>query len=208
MVCASGAPGIEDESIASGMARPGVVLHPADSEGFFFASAFSACSAYSASLRLFCALSGLTAATEMNTITPSAAPDPASGSTEDAPTFLTVDDEPDINWILGRLIAQRGFRAHHAGCGQEAIELNNRYRYRAVFVDAKLPDIEGLVLIEHLRRVQQDPFIILISGYFFSDDPVVEQALKSGLIQGFVAKPFLHSEILALVDRITAAAPA
>ena len=123
------------------------------------------------------------------------------------PAFLTVDDEPDINWILGRLIAQRGFRAHHAGCGQEAIELSNSNRYRAVFVDAKLPDIEGLVLIEHLRQAQKDPFIILISGYFFSDDPVVEQALKSGLIQGFVAKPFLHAEILALVDRITSAAP-
>jgi len=124
----------------------------------------------------------------------------------ETPTFLTVDDEPDINWILGRLIAQRGFRSHHAGCGQEAIELSRHNRYCAVFVDAKLPDIEGPVLIEHLRRVQHDPFVILISGYFFSDDPVVEQALKSGLIQGFVAKPFLHQEILALIDRVVAVA--
>jgi CheY-like chemotaxis protein len=123
------------------------------------------------------------------------------------PLFLTVDDEPDINWILGRLIAKRGYCAHHAVCGQEAMELSRRNRYQAVFVDAKLPDIEGPVLVERLRRDQQDPFIILISGYFFSDDPAVEQALKSGLIQAFVAKPFLHAEILALIDRIAAATP-
>jgi CheY-like chemotaxis protein len=120
----------------------------------------------------------------------------------DAPLFLTVDDEPNINWILGRLIGQRGFPVHHALCGEEAIELSRRHSYRGIFVDAKLPDIEGPQLIEHLRRVQVDPFIILISGYFFPDDPVVEQAMQTGLIQGFISKPFLHGEILALVDRI------
>ncbi|HYN79693.1 MAG TPA: response regulator [Lamprocystis sp. (in: g-proteobacteria)] len=123
-----------------------------------------------------------------------------------SPLFLTVDDEPDINWILGRLIAQRGLRSHHAQCGQEAISLSRRNHYQAVFVDAKLPDIEGPQLIEHLRKTQKNPFVILISGFFFSDDPAVEQALKSGLIQAFVAKPFLHAEILTLIDRIAESA--
>lgn len=118
------------------------------------------------------------------------------------PAFLTVDDEPDINWILGRLIARRGFPVHHALCAQEAIDLSRQTPYRAVFVDAKLPDIAGLVLIKHLRDLLDDPFIVLISGFFFADDPAVDQALQSGLIQGFVAKPFLHAEILALIDRI------
>ena len=139
------------------------------------------------------------------TTSPAVAKGPPPLFAAETPTFLTVDDEPDINWILGRLIAQRGFPSHHASCGQEAIALSRHHRYCAVFVDAKLPDTEGPVLIEHLRRVQHDPFVILISGYFFSDDPVVEQALKSGLIQAFVAKPFLHQEILALIDRVVAA---
>jgi len=120
------------------------------------------------------------------------------------PAFLTVDDEPDINWILGRLIARRGFPVHHALCAQEAIDLSHHTPYRAVFVDAKLPDMSGLVLIKHLRNLLGDPFVVLISGYFFADDPAVDQALQSGLIQGFVAKPFLHAEILALIDRIAA----
>jgi CheY-like chemotaxis protein len=121
-----------------------------------------------------------------------------------APMFLTVDDEPDINWILGRLITQRGFQVHHARCGQEALDLCAQHSYRALFVDAKLPDIEGRALIKQLRTIQQDPFVVLISGYFFSDDPAVEQAIKAGLIQGFVAKPFHHAEIRALIDRIAA----
>lgn len=118
------------------------------------------------------------------------------------PLFLTVDDEPNINWALGRLITQRGFPVHHALCGAEAIELGLSHRYSGIFVDAKLPDIEGLPLITRLREIQESPFIILISGYFFPGDPAVEQALQTGLIQAFISKPFLHGDILALVDRI------
>ncbi len=119
-----------------------------------------------------------------------------------APAFLTVDDEADINWILGRLIASRGYPVDHALCAQDAMDLARATPYRAVFVDAKLPDMAGLALIGELRALLADPFVVLISGYFFADDPAVDQALQSGLIQGFVAKPFLHPEILALIDRI------
>ena len=121
-----------------------------------------------------------------------------------ASAFLTVDDEADINWILGRLIASRGYPVDHALCAEDAMELARRTPYRAVFVDAKLPDMAGLVLIGELRALLADPFVVLISGYFFADDPAVDQALQSGLIQAFVAKPFLHQEILGLIDRITA----
>ena len=127
------------------------------------------------------------------------------GATTAATLVLTVDDEPDINWILGRLIARQGLACHQAGTGEEAIALARRHCYHGIFVDAKLPDTGGLVLIEALRQLQHDPFVILISGYYFADDPVVEQATGSGLIQAFVAKPFMHDDILGLLSRITTA---
>jgi DNA-binding NtrC family response regulator len=120
------------------------------------------------------------------------------------PAFLTVDDEPEINWILGRLIARRGFPVDHALSGREAIGLCRRNRYRAVFVDAKLPDILGTTLVVQLRRRLEDPVVVLISGYFFADDPTVEALIRSGLIQHFIAKPFLHRDILDIIDRIAA----
>lgn len=128
-------------------------------------------------------------------------------SDEQPPGFLTVDDEPAINWILGRLIASRGFPVDHALSGREAIKLCRRNRYRAVFVDAKLPDILGTTLVGPLRRHLEDPVVVLISGYFFSDDPTVEALIRDGLIQHFVAKPFLHRDILDIIDRITLSWP-
>jgi CheY-like chemotaxis protein len=118
--------------------------------------------------------------------------------------FLTVDDESDINWVLERLITRCGFRVHQARCGQEAIELGRRHHYCGIFVDAKLPDIEGPLLIQRLRQIQISPYIILISGHFFPDDPTVIRAKQEGLIQGYISKPFFHKEILAVVNLIAA----
>ena len=117
-------------------------------------------------------------------------------------SFLTVDDEPAINWILGRLIARRGFPVDHALSGREAIRLCRHKRYRVVFIDAKLPDIHGTTLACHLRKRLADPVIVLISGYFFADDPTIEELIRSGTIQHFIAKPFLHHDILDIIDRI------
>jgi CheY-like chemotaxis protein len=134
---------------------------------------------------------------------PPSEPNEEDVSPEDEdPVFLTIDDEPNINWSLERLVLKCGYRVHPALCGQEALALARRHRYWGIFVDAKLPDIEGPQLAEQLRRLQAEPFIVLISGYFFQDDPTVEHALQVGTIQAFVAKPFLHTEILGLVERI------
>lgn len=120
----------------------------------------------------------------------------------DMPTFLTVDDEPAINWALGRLIKQHGFTVDHAISGQSALELIAQRPYQVVFIDAKLPDMSGLVLADQLRERLGDAIVVLISGYFFDDDPVVEKAMDDGLIQFFIAKPFLHGDIRALINRL------
>lgn len=124
--------------------------------------------------------------------------------TSAVPAFLTVDDEPAINWALGRLIGQLGLPVDHALSGQEALQLSRLRPYRVVFVDAKLPDISGLELASRLHELLDHPVVIMISGYFFDDDPLVENALQTGLIQHFVAKPFLHRDILALIERTVA----
>ncbi len=124
--------------------------------------------------------------------------------TSAVPAFLTVDDEPAINWALGRLIGQLGLPVDHALSGQEALLLSRLRPYRVVFVDAKLPDISGLELASRLHELLDHPVVIMISGYFFDDDPLVEKALQTGLIQHFVAKPFLHRDILALIERTVA----
>ena len=70
--------------------------------------------------------------------------------------------------------------------------------YRLAFVDAKLPDMDGLELARRLRHLVPEIRIVMVSGYFYRDDVAVQEAMAEGLICGFVAKPFDHQGVCIL----------
>ena len=108
---------------------------------------------------------------------------------------LIVDDEPGMCWALGHILQGSDIVSVTATTGQEALRLAERQRFRLAFVDAKLPDAEGLELARRIREADPEIRIVLVSGYFYGDDPEVLQASATGVINGFVSKPFLHDEV-------------
>ena len=117
----------------------------------------------------------------------------------DMPLSLIVDDEPEMCWVLEHLLKQNGYNCLKALSGQEAMAIAETIRFRMVFLDAKLPDIEGLELARQIRRRLPGIHIVMISGYFYRDDETIKRALSSGLIRHFISKPFNHEEILRVV---------
>jgi DNA-binding NtrC family response regulator len=69
-------------------------------------------------------------------------------------------------------------------------------RFDLAFVDAKLPDTDGIELARHIKMLDPAIRIVIISGFYYTDDPKVQKALEEGLICAFVAKPFFHDDIL------------
>jgi len=108
---------------------------------------------------------------------------------------LIVDDEPGMCWALGHILRGSGIVSVTATTGQEALRLAVRQRFRLAFIDAKLPDAEGLELARRMREADPGIRLVLFSGYFYGDDPEVLQAAAAGVINGFVSKPFLHDEV-------------
>jgi CheY-like chemotaxis protein len=114
---------------------------------------------------------------------------------------LIVDDEPDMCWALARLLNKYGISSSQALGAREALQyLRAAAPYQLAFVDAKLPDMDGLELARRLRQLVPGIRIVMVSGYFYRDDVAVQEAMGEGLICGFVAKPFDHQEILKFLD--------
>jgi len=114
--------------------------------------------------------------------------------------FLIVDDEPDMCWALGHILKQNGFLFKTARNGRQALSLVEKSRFRAIFLDAKLLDIDGLELARRILKVQPAVRIVLVSGYFYEDDIAVRKALAQESICSFISKPFSHNEILNAID--------
>ena len=115
--------------------------------------------------------------------------------------FIIVDDEPDACWALERILErQRGTRCRRAGTAEAALAEVRRGSFALALLDAKLPDMDGMELARQIRIIDRTLPIIIVSGYFYQDDVAIQAALKQGLIQCFVEKPFRHEEIARAVD--------
>lgn len=118
-------------------------------------------------------------------------------------SVLVVDDEPDVRWALEMILKRNGFAVATADSGEAALRWLSEYACDLILLDAKLGDIEG---VELARRIQSETSsrapMILVSGYFYKDDSVVQQSLRTGLISDFVTKPFRHDEIMNAIHTV------
>ena len=112
---------------------------------------------------------------------------------------LVVDDDPDICWALERVLGGLGAHCIRALDGRTALQAAGLDRPTMALLDAKLPDIDGLELARNLRQADPGILVLVISGYFYKDDPAIQAALEQRLIHGFIEKPFSHAEVIETV---------
>ena len=112
---------------------------------------------------------------------------------------LVVDDDPDICWALERVLGGMDAQCIRALDGRTALEAARLNRPAMALLDAKLPDIDGLELARNLRQADPGILVLVISGYYYKDDPAIQAALEQRLIHGFIEKPFSHAEVIETV---------
>ncbi|MEI7645879.1 MAG: response regulator [Chloroflexales bacterium] len=110
--------------------------------------------------------------------------------------ILIVDDEPDLCWALERMIRASNTVISTASCAAEAIKLVGQHSYDVAFIDAILPDANGIQLAQRIVTISPGTSIILMSGYYYHEDMSSHQAH----IAGFLAKPFLISDVRAILQ--------
>jgi len=86
-----------------------------------------------------------------------------------SPRILVVDDEPDMCWVLENILRPAGYAVNTTMPGTEALELLAEEPYAVAFVDAKLPDLDGLELAGLIQQRSPQTAMVLISGYFFAE---------------------------------------
>jgi two-component system, OmpR family, response regulator len=122
---------------------------------------------------------------------------------------LVVEDDRKIaSFIVGGL-KQAAFTAHHASAGEQALRLIRTECFDLLIVDLMLPGMDGLTLIEQIRREKIKSPVLILSAKRSVDDRV--RGLQMGG-DDYLTKPFAFAELLArvqaLIRRSTGAAEA
>jgi CheY-like chemotaxis protein len=85
------------------------------------------------------------------------------------PKILIVDDDPEVRSIVAEFLEDLGYDVLQARGGAQALDLQERTsNLRMIITDIRMPDMSGIELANLAAQRQKDLKIILISGYFVS----------------------------------------
>ncbi len=111
-------------------------------------------------------------------------------------TCLVVDDEPRIRQVLARLMKADGFECREAGSGTEALVALDDAPADLVISDLRMPQMDGVELLRHLRERHPDTAVMLITAV--ADVDVAVGCLATGAMD-YLTKPFHLDEVRARV---------
>lgn len=117
------------------------------------------------------------------------------------PHILVIDDEPDMCWALENILSHEGYQITTVTNGKEALELAKEERFKVIFIDAKIPDMDGIELSRQIKGMNPKAAIVMISGYFYREDKAIQEGLAQGLYAGFISKPFNLDEVRSATKR-------
>lgn len=112
---------------------------------------------------------------------------------------LVVEDDKKIAAFVMNGLRQAGFAVDHASDGEEKLHLALHESYDAAVIDIMLPKLDGLSLIDELRRSGVTTAVLILSARRTVDDRV--KGLEAGG-DDYLTKPFAFSELLARIQAL------
>jgi signal transduction histidine kinase len=116
----------------------------------------------------------------------------------DSISVLVVDDEQDIRDGSERILARVGFHVLKASRGDEALEMLPKEKVSIVLLDLKMPGMDGMEVLKHIRTLDETILVIIITGYATVETAI--EAMKRGAYD-FISKPFTPDQLRIVVNR-------
>lgn len=111
--------------------------------------------------------------------------------------MLVVDDDEIILVALSETMAQEPYQLVTTSSANEALDYLQRQAFAVIISDQRMAEMEGLEFLQRARKLQPHASRILITGVLTLK--TVIDAINTGEIYRFIAKPWMREELLATV---------
>lgn len=112
--------------------------------------------------------------------------------------ILVIDNEPEIRAIVVSFFSQKGYEVAEASGGVQGINLAKAGNFHAVLLDLNMPEMDGITVLENLRKINPDLQVIIMTGHGTLENAV--QAMKLGAAD-YVLKPVNLHELEARIQK-------
>jgi len=122
---------------------------------------------------------------------------PRGGASAETPRILVVEDDPDIRQLLQDRLQAMGYRIQSAVDGVHAVEVMRGERFEGMILDMGIPFIDGMDVLQHIRKWDQQIPIVMITASDSKESAV--RAIGMGA-QAYMLKPFDVNELQRVAD--------
>jgi DNA-binding response OmpR family regulator len=113
--------------------------------------------------------------------------------------ILVAEDQDALRTFLCRTLSREGFEAIEAKDGESAIELYKSLKPPLVVSDIMMPRMDGLTLLQEIKRIDPEAAVILMTGH--GNEDILLKALQGGATN-FFKKPFNIRSLIAEIRKI------
>ena len=115
------------------------------------------------------------------------------------PNIMIVDDERIVRESLFHWFRKGGYTVDTAASGREALEKMDRFSFDLLFIDIRMPEMNGLQLLKHVKADYPHTIVIIITAYGSIESAV--QAMQMGA-SDYLLKPFKPDYLALVMEKI------
>jgi two-component system, NtrC family, nitrogen regulation response regulator GlnG len=115
-----------------------------------------------------------------------------------APRILVADDEDGLRWVLEKGLREAGYEVTAVKDGEAALRHAEAEPQDLIFLDVRMPGLDGLAVLQRLRASRPDALVIVMTAHGTMETAI--QAMQRGAYD-YLAKPFDIDEVLLLAER-------
>ena len=115
-------------------------------------------------------------------------------------TILVVEDEPDLLLVVTLMLEGAGYSVVGASNGEDALALLPREQPDLVLLDLRLPGIQGLDVLEHIRNAEPERHVPVVVVSAHASESTLQSAEELGC-DGYLIKPFQQEQLLEVAAR-------
>ncbi|MGH7354549.1 MAG: sigma-54-dependent transcriptional regulator [Candidatus Rokuibacteriota bacterium] len=116
--------------------------------------------------------------------------------------ILIADDEDSLRWVLEKGLRTAGYEVTSVKDGESALRAFQAEPFDLVFLDIRMPGVDGLTALGRLREARPDALVVVMTAHGTMETAI--QAMQRGAYD-YLAKPFDLDEVLLLAERALAA---
>lgn len=100
---------------------------------------------------------------------------------------LVVDDQPGMRQLLRSVVEEVGYKVYLAENGLEAVAMVRKIRPQLVFMDVKMPVMDGLEALREIKEIAPETEVIMMTAYISEE---IKSQVKEMGARCCLAKPF------------------